>query len=80
MADQAARHGVENAPAHEARGCGDPDGDVVPGHGRRGWQRLQDGALGFDGRGVAAVVLRDRAGDEGAIGVQIVEVGRPAQQ
>ena len=80
MTDQATGHGVEDMAAREAGRGGHPDGHLLPGHGRCRWQGAQRGALGIDRRGVAAIVLSDHLGDEGAIVVEPVERTGAAQQ
>ncbi len=80
MTNQPARHGVEDVAAHEAGRAGHADGHLLPRHRRLRGQRLQHGALGVDHGGMASIVLAHHVGDEGAIGVEIVETGGSAQE
>ena len=47
---------------------------------RRAGSGPSDGAFGVDAGAVASVVATDDLGDEGAIGSEVVEVSRAAQQ
>jgi hypothetical protein len=73
MADQPAWNGIKDVAAHEARRAGHADRHGLPGHRRRHGQRPQDGTFGVDHGGMPAVVLTDDAGNESAIGIEIIE-------
>ena len=80
MANQPARHGVEDVAAHEAGRAGHAYSHLFPRHRRLHGQRLQHGALGVDHGGMASIVLAHHVCDEGAVGVEIVETGGSAQE
>ena len=80
VSDQPRRHGVEHFPQREAAGRRDGDDDFLIIAGAPVGQRLQRGALGIDAGTAASVLGRHDLVDEAAIGGQIIEVARGAQQ
>ena len=80
VADQPRRHRVEHLAQREPAVGGDPhpfDLEVLHAALR---QRLQGCAFGVDTRPVAGVVAPDQFGDQPAVGVQVIELTRAAQQ
>src|ERR1019366_5928044 len=75
MTDQPAWNGIKNVTAHEAGCAGHADRHRLPGHRFRRGQRPEDGAFGVDHGGMPAVVQADDPGDEGTIGLEIMEHG-----
>lgn len=78
--DQPRKHGVEHFPQREAAGRSDGDDDFLVIAGAPVGQRLQCRALGVDAGRIAPVLGRHDLVDEAAVGGEIIEVARPAQQ
>ena len=78
MTDQSGWHGVEDLAQKEAAGGCDTHRDFLVIRGPPGGQRLEAGPFGIDAFGIAGVDPAGDLVDEAAIGIQILEVARPA--
>jgi hypothetical protein len=80
VADQARRHGVEHLAQDEAAARGHQHGGLVEVGGALRRQRAKGRALELDRLAPARVAAPDQLGQEAAVGVEVGEVARAAQE